>query len=151
MGLTKRLIFQPLFFILFLVNATQIFKSSPKLNIGTINISEKLDQIDDYWHPRLVAELNGQHVRLAKLKGEFVWHQHDSEDEMFLVIRGHLKIALRDKTIVIGEGEFVVIPRGVEHKPIAEVEVHVMLFEPAETLNTGDKVNDLTRKTNDWI
>lgn len=111
-----------------------------------INIEEKLSLFNDHWNPRIVAELNGQHVKLAKLKGEFVWHKHDHEDELFFVLKGKLEIAFRDATVVINENEFFVVPKGVEHKPIAREEVSVMLFEPASTLNTGNEVNELTRQ-----
>jgi mannose-6-phosphate isomerase-like protein (cupin superfamily) len=110
-----------------------------------VNIAEKLSQFSDYWNPRIVAELNGQHVRAVKLKGEFVWHHHDHEDELFMVIKGVLKMELRDKTITINEGEFLVVPHGVEHKPVADEEVHILLFEPAATVNTGNVVEERTR------
>lgn len=112
-----------------------------------INISEKLSQIKEHWNPHIVAELNGQLVKLAKLKGEFVWHQHDAEDELFYVIKGHLKIAFRDKIVHLAPGEMMVVPRGVEHKPIADEEVEVLLFEPASTLNTGSTESDFTKRT----
>lgn len=111
-----------------------------------VNIAEKFNQFHDYYNPRIVGELNGQHVKATKLKGEFIWHHHDHEDELFLVIKGQLKMALRDKTVEINEGEFLIVPRGVEHKPIADEEVHILLFEPASTLNTGNIENDRTRK-----
>ncbi len=114
--------------------------------IRNINVEEKLAEIKEYWSPVIVGELNGQHVKLVKLLGEFVWHKHDSEDEMFYVISGDLKIEFRDKTISLNPNEFTVIPKGVEHRPVAESEVAVMLFEPISTLNTGDKVNELTKK-----
>ncbi len=116
-----------------------------------VNITEKLSLFEDHWNPRIVAELNGQQVKLAKLKGEFVWHKHEHEDELFYVLKGKLKIAFRDKTVEIGENEFIVVPRGVEHKPIATKEVSVMLFEPASTLNTGDEINDFTKEHLDRI
>ena len=111
-----------------------------------VNLAEKFSLFNDYYNPRIVGELNNQHVKLAKLKGEFVWHKHDMEDELFLVIKGTLKMELRDKTIVINEGEFLVVPHGVEHKPVADEETHILLFEPATTLNTGDVENEMTRK-----
>jgi len=114
--------------------------------IDKVNIKEKLDQFSDYWNPRIVGELNGQHVKLVKFKGEFVWHQHEQEDEMFLVLSGDFIMELRDKTLSLKEGDFVIIPRGTEHRPVAVGEVHVMLFEPASTLNTGDQENELTRQ-----
>lgn len=106
-----------------------------------VNISRKFAQFSDYWNPRIVGELNGQQVKLAKFKGEFVWHSHEHEDEMFLVIKGSFKMELRDKVLDIAEGEFIIIPKGTEHRPVAPEEVHVMLFEPATTLNTGDAEN----------
>jgi mannose-6-phosphate isomerase-like protein (cupin superfamily) len=109
-----------------------------------VNIAEKLALFDDYWSPRIVAELNGQHVKVVKLKGPFVWHRHAGEDEMFLVIGGRLRMEFRDRAVELGEGEFIVVPRGVEHRPVAELEVAVMLFEPATTLNTGDVRNERT-------
>ncbi len=110
-----------------------------------VNLREKLSLFSDYWNPRIVGELNGQLVKLAKLEGEFIWHQHDNEDELFLVLEGRLTIELRDKSVVLEEGEFFIVPRGVEHKPVAEGEVHVLLFEPTSTLNTGKVRNELTR------
>ncbi len=112
-----------------------------------VNIAEKLSQFADHWNPRIVGELNGQHVKLAKFRGEFVWHKHDHEDEMFLVVRGAFRMELRDKTVALAAGDFIIIPKGTEHRPVAEEEVHVMLFEPAGTLNTGDQRSDLTRHT----
>jgi mannose-6-phosphate isomerase-like protein (cupin superfamily) len=103
-----------------------------------INIAEKLSLIDDYWNPRIAAQLNGQAVKLVKLSGEFVWHHHEEEDELFLVIRGSLRMCFRDREVVVHPGEFIVVPRGVEHKPVADEEVEVMLFEPLETRNTGN-------------
>ena len=108
-------------------------------------IAEKLKLFSEYWSPKIVGELNGQHVKLAKFQGEFVWHKHDNEDEMFLVIEGVLKMELRDKTIVINKNEFLIVPKGTEHRPVAEKEVSVMLFEPSSTLNTGDTINELTK------
>ncbi len=110
-----------------------------------VNIKEKLSKINDYWNPRIAGELNGQHVKLVKFKGEFVWHKHDDEDEMFYVLQGEFKMELRDQTILMRENEFLIVPRGVEHRPVAENEVSVMLFEPASTLNTGDTRGDRTR------
>ena len=111
-----------------------------------INIREKLGLIRDFWNPRIAGELNGQMVKLVKFKGEFVWHKHDHEDEMFLVLDGEFNMELRDRTIVIKENEFIIIPRGIEHRPVAENEVSVMLFEPATTLNTGDQRNQMTKE-----
>lgn len=111
-----------------------------------INISQKLAQFNDHWNPRIIGELNKQHVKLAKIKGEFIWHKHDDEDEMFLVLKGTLKIEFRDRTETIQENEIIIVPKGVEHKPIAEDEVSIMLFEPATTINTGALENERTRK-----
>ena len=111
-----------------------------------INISQKLAQFNDHWNPRIIVELNKQHVKLAKIKGEFIWHKHDDEDEMFLVLKGTLKIEFRDRTETIQENEIIIVPKGVEHKPIAEEEVSIMLFEPATTINTGALENERTRK-----
>lgn len=110
------------------------------------NISDKLNLITEHWSPKIVGALNGQHVKLAKLKGEFVWHHHELEDEMFLVIEGQLKIEYRDKIETLNPGEFTIVPKGVEHKPVAEKEVSVLLFEPDTTLNTGNIENELTKK-----
>ena len=109
-----------------------------------INLSEKLNLIGEYWSPRIAGELNGQQVKLAKLKGEFVWHHHENEDEMFLVLKGRLIIRLPNEEVVLNEGEFFIVPRGVEHQPVAQQEVHLMLFEPASTLNTGNIRNERT-------
>jgi mannose-6-phosphate isomerase-like protein (cupin superfamily) len=111
-----------------------------------INLKDKFDQIHEYWKPYIAGELNGQLVKLDKLKGEFVWHHHENEDEMFLVVKGSFRIEFRDKSVSLKEGEFIVVPRGVEHKPVAEEECWIVLFEPASTLNTGNVVNDLTQR-----
>ncbi len=103
-----------------------------------VNLQEKFGLFHEQWTPKVVGELNGQQVRLAKVQGDFVWHKHDEEDEFFLVVKGQLTIDLRDQRVVINEGEFFVVPRGVEHKPSAEDETHLLLFEPAETRHTGD-------------
>lgn len=116
-----------------------------------INIAEKLTLFNDHWSPRIIGQLNGQEVKIAKVLGEFVWHDHAGEDEMFLIIKGTLKLEFRDRTITLSEGEILVIPRGVEHKPIAEEEVHLMLFEPASTKHTGTVVHELTKNTKDLI
>jgi mannose-6-phosphate isomerase-like protein (cupin superfamily) len=110
------------------------------------NLEEKLSQIQEHWSPRVVAELNGQQVKLAKLQGEFVWHQHDQEDEFFMVLEGTLRIEFLDGAVDLHEGDTLVVPRGVEHRPVAERECHVLLFEPAGTLNTGNVVSERTVK-----
>ncbi|MCB9082355.1 MAG: cupin domain-containing protein [Lewinellaceae bacterium] len=109
-----------------------------------INIAEKFSLFQDHWSPKIIGELNGQDVKLAKVNGEFVWHDHQNEDELFFIIRGTLKIAFRDRTVELNPGEMIIIPRGVEHKPIAEEEVWLMLFEPASTKHTGDVVDART-------
>ncbi len=111
-----------------------------------VNIAEKLSLNDDHYVPRIVGELNGQYVKVVKFLGPFVWHHHDNEDEMFLVIRGNLRMELRDRVIDLEPGEFLIVPRGVAHRPVAEEEVHVVLFEPASTLNTGNTRSDITRE-----
>ncbi|MGB3591238.1 MAG: cupin domain-containing protein [Nonlabens sp.] len=116
-----------------------------------INLKEKLKLFSDLWTPKIVAELNGQHVKLAKLKGEFPWHKHDDEDELFYVIKGTLQMELPDQTIELHPGEFFVVPAGVKHKPIAAQEVHVLLFEPAQIKHTGDVTHELTQEHLDWI
>jgi len=106
-----------------------------------------MSQFSDYFNPRIAGELNGQQVKLVKFKGEFVWHHHEKEDELFYVVKGSFDMHLRDKIVTINEGEFIIMPRGVEHKPVANEEVEIMLFEPASTLNTGNIINsDLTRE-----
>lgn len=107
------------------------------IQMTKVNLSEKFSRFDDLWNPKIVAELNGQHVKLAKIKGEFVWHTHDDADEMFLVIKGSMTIELRDQRVTLNEGEFFIVPRGVEHRPVAVDEAHIMLVEPAGTVNTG--------------
>ena len=116
--------------------------------MNSINIAEKLSLFSDYWNPRIVGELNGQHVKLVKLKGEFVWHKHDHEDEMFYVLSGMLQMEFPDKTVIVQPGEFIIVPHGIEHRPVAVEEVALMLFEPAGTLNTGDSTpNEFTHET----
>ncbi len=111
-----------------------------------VNLSEKLSQFTDYFNPRIAGELNGQHIKLVKFKGEFIWHHHDNEDELFYVVKGSFDMHLRDKVIRVNAGEFLIMPKGVEHKPVAKEEVEIMLFEPATTLNTGNITDsDLTR------
>lgn len=111
-----------------------------------VNLKEKLSTISDHYVPRVAGELNGQYVKLVKFKGEFVWHHHDNEDELFYVVKGSFDMELTGRTITVNEGEFIIIPRGEEHRPVAHEEVEVMLFEPASTLNTGNVENALTVK-----
>ncbi len=116
-----------------------------------VNIAQKLSLFNEYWKPKITGELNGQHVKLVKFKGEFVWHSHENEDEMFFVIKGSFTMQLRDKDIEINENEFIIIPKGTEHRPVAKNEVHVMLFEPAETINTGNTSGELTVENPEFI
>lgn len=116
-----------------------------------VNIAEKYTLFDDTWHPRVVGRLNGQEVKLAKVKGEFVWHRHEHADEFFLVTKGALTIKLRDRDVVLEEGEFFIVPRGVEHMPVARELAHVLLFEPAGTLNTGNVEGDRTVFQPEWL
>ena len=109
-----------------------------------VNLAEKFAKISEYWKPYIAAELNGQLVKLDKLKGEFVWHHHDKEDEMFLVVKGEFRIEFRDKAVHLKQGEFIIVPRGVEHRPVAEEEAWILLFEPGTTLNTGNVENKMT-------
>lgn len=109
-----------------------------------VNLREKLSRIQDHWNPRIVGELNGQHVKLVKFAGEFLWHSHEHEDEMFLALRGRFRIEFRDRTVWLEEGEFLIVPRGVEHRPVADEEVSVLLFEPAGTRNTGNAGGERT-------
>jgi mannose-6-phosphate isomerase-like protein (cupin superfamily) len=115
-----------------------------RVSMTKVNLAEKLALFSDHWAPRLVGELNGQHVRLVKLKGEFVWHHHEHEDELFLVLHGRLEIHLRQGVVQLEKGELFIVPRGVEHKPVALDEVHALLFEPASTRNTGNVVDERT-------
>jgi mannose-6-phosphate isomerase-like protein (cupin superfamily) len=112
-----------------------------------INLAEKLSLFQETWKPKIIGELNGQYVKLVKFSGEFVWHHHDVEDEMFLVLEGRMAMHFRDRVVQLGKGEMIIVPRGVEHKPVAEPEAQVMLFEPASTLNTGNVRNERTLDT----
>lgn len=112
--------------------------------ISKVNIQEKFSQINDYWNSRISGELNDSYMKMVKIKGEFIWHHHDDEDEMFFVWKGNLVIRFRDREIALNEGEFLVIPKGIEHQPIAEEEVHLLLIEPKTTLNTGNVINERT-------
>jgi len=116
------------------------------MSIEKINLKEKLSQVNDYFDPRIAGELNGQQVKLVKFKGEFVWHHHENEDELFYVVKGSFDMHMRDKIITVNKGEFIIMPHGVEHKPVAKEEVEVMLFEPATTLNTGNIKNEMTKE-----
>ena len=115
------------------------------MEIKSVNLVEKFKQVQDYWYPAIIGKLNGQLVKIAKIKGDFVWHKHNEEDELFFVMEGKLEIALKDQVIILKEGEFTIIPKGVLHKPMAKEEVKVLLFEPESTVNTGDTINDFTQ------
>jgi mannose-6-phosphate isomerase-like protein (cupin superfamily) len=116
-----------------------------------VNLGEKLGLFHEHWSPKVVGELNGQHVKLVKFEGEFVWHKHDKEDELFLVVKGRFRMDFRDRDVWLEEGEFLIVPRGIEHRPVAHEEVHVLLFEPATTLNTGDVRGERTVDVPEWI
>ena len=109
-----------------------------------VNLAEKLSRFNEHWNHKIVGELNGQHVKLVKFQGEFVWHHHDLEDELFLVLKGRFRMEFRDRSVLLDEGEFLIVPRGVEHRPVAEEEVHILLFEPIGTLNTGEAASERT-------
>ncbi len=139
--------FDGVFVILFLVayarlpaSLQTVIASEPE----KVNLRDKLARFSDHWNPRIVGELNGQQVKLVKFQGEFVWHHHDNEDELFLVVEGRFCMEFRDKRVWLEEGEFLVVPRGIEHRPVAEQEVSILLFEPASTLNTGNVHNERT-------
>jgi len=127
-----------------------------------VNLLEKLSLIRDHWNPRIIGELNGQYLKLVKFRGPFTWHHHETEDEMFLVVKGRFRMEFRQagevdsaqngqREIWLEEGEFCIVPRGVEHRPVADEEAHVLLFEPATTLNTGNVENELTRQKPGWL
>jgi len=119
--------------------------------LDKVNVADKLSRISEHYSPKIAGELNGQYVKLVKFQGPFTWHHHEGEDEMFLVVKGRFKMELRDGDVWIEEGEFVIVPKGVEHRPVAEEEVSVMLFEPKTTLNTGNVRNDFTQERLDRI
>lgn len=114
-------------------------------------LADKFRLLNEYWSPRIVAQLNGQHVKIVKLIGEFVWHHHDQADEMFLIVKGRLNIELRDRRIELEEGEFFIVPAGVEHRPVAKQEAYVLLLEPTSTVNTGNVVDERTIENPEWI
>jgi mannose-6-phosphate isomerase-like protein (cupin superfamily) len=119
--------------------------------VDKVNVARKLALFGEHWKPKIVAELNGQQVKLAKFRGEFIWHHHEAEDEMFLVLKGRFRMEFRDRHVWVEEGEFIVVPRGVEHRPVAQEEVSVMLFEPSSTRNTGSVQSELTVEEQEWI
>jgi len=119
--------------------------------MNVINLNEKFGLFNEHWSPKIVGELNGQEVKIAKVKGAFVWHNHRDEDELFFIIKGQLKIEFRDRTVELNPGEMIIVPKGVEHRPVAEEEVWIMLFEPASTKHTGDVKHALTVEKYDKI
>lgn len=119
--------------------------------MNKVNLTQKFALFSDYSSPKIAGELNGQQVKLVKMKGEFIWHHHETEDELFYVVKGSFDMHFRDKIVTVNEGEFLIVPHLVEHKPVAAKEVHIMLFEPASTLNTGNTENEKTVKELDWI
>jgi mannose-6-phosphate isomerase-like protein (cupin superfamily) len=125
--------------------------SRERQKMKKINLREKLSLFTEHWTPKIIGELNGQYVKLAKLKGDFIWHKHDDEDELFMILKGSLVMELRDERIVLNAGDVFIVPKGVDHKPIAEEEAHVMLFEPVSTAHTGDVESDMTVKDQEWI
>jgi len=116
-----------------------------------INLKEKLSLFHEHWTPKIIGELNGQYVKLAKFKGEFVWHNHAHEDELFLVLKGFMVMELRSGKVALKEGEIFIVPRGVDHRPVAKEETHILLFEPVLTAHTGDVVSEMTAKNQEWI
>ncbi|MBE3048955.1 cupin domain-containing protein [Candidatus Bathyarchaeota archaeon] len=116
-----------------------------------VNLAEKFSRISRHWDPKIVGSLNGQHVKLVKFQGEFVWHHHDTEDELFLVVHGEFTLEFRDRTVLLQTGEFIIVPRGVDHRPVAEHEVQVLMFEPASTVNTGSAPGERTVAEPEWI
>lgn len=121
------------------------------MDIQVINLANKLSLFDEYWSPRIIAQMNDYHLKLAKIQGEFIWHSHPDTDEVFIVIEGDMRIEFRDFHTKLSKGELCVVPRGIEHKPVANDECQIMLIEPAETVNTGDAVGERTKTEEKWI
>ena len=121
------------------------------MELQPINLNEKLSKFSEHWSPRIIAQMNDYHFKVAKVQGEFVWHSHADADEVFVVLNGRLEIQFRQGSVVLKEGEMYVVPKGVEHKPVAESECHILLVEPAGTVNTGDVVDERTVPNNVWI
>ncbi|HEX5941258.1 MAG TPA: cupin domain-containing protein [Anaerolineales bacterium] len=121
------------------------------MNYQSINLEEKLTKFAEHWSPKIIAQMNDYHFKIVKVQGEFVWHDHPETDEVFIVLKGRLEIQFRDGQVVLHEGEMFVVPKGLEHKPVAEQECHILLVEPAGTINTGDVVNERTAATDVWI
>lgn len=128
---------------------SQLIPSEPL--VDKVNLTDKLNRFDEAWSPRIVGQVNDHHVKVAKLRGDFPWHAHDLEDELFLVIKGRLRLEFRDRAVTLEEGELLIVPRGVEHRPVADEEVHVLLVEPDTTLNTGNVRNERTVDHPEWI
>ena len=122
-----------------------------RIYMEVVNINQKFSLFNEHWSPKIIGQLNGQDVKLAKIEGEFIWHDHKNEDELFYIIKGSLQIEFRDKMVTLNEGEMLIIPKGVEHKPIAKEEVWVLLFEPSNIKHTGDITHELTKKNYDKI
>jgi mannose-6-phosphate isomerase-like protein (cupin superfamily) len=121
------------------------------MNLQPINLQDKFSKFSEHWSPRIIAQMNDYHIKMAKVQGEFIWHDHPETDEMFLVLNGQLEIHLRDDMIILNEGEMFVVPKGIEHKPVAKAECHILLIEPAGTVNTGDVVDKMTASNDAWI
>ena len=121
------------------------------MNYQTINFEEKLAKFSEQWSPRIIAQMNDYHFKVVKVHGEFGWHDHPETDEVFIVLKGRLEIQFRDGPVILGEGEMFVVPKGLEHRPVAEEECHILLVEPAGTINTGDIVNERTAANDVWI
>lgn len=130
---------------------TYVLIRSVGMKSEVINIAEKLDQINEHWTPKIIEQMNDYHFKLAKIKGDFTWHQHEETDEVFYVVEGKMRIDFRDKSVEMKTGELFVVPRGIEHKPYAKDECKIMLIEPAGTVNTGEVTNDQTTSNKDWI
>ena len=116
-----------------------------------VNLDQKFALFNEQWKPKIVGELNGQYVKLGKIEGSFVWHQHEKEDELFLVVKGDMRLEFPDSTVAVGEGEFIIVPHGIQHRPVAEKECHILIFEPASTLNTGNVKDEFTVEEPEWI
>lgn len=121
------------------------------MNYQSINFKDKLAKFDEHWSPKIIAQMNDYHFKIVKVQGDFIWHAHPETDEVFLVLKGQLEIQLRDGNVLLYEGEMFVVPRGVEHKPVAEQECHILLVEPARTVNTGDVISERTAANDVWI
>ena len=121
------------------------------MNFQPINFQDKLSKISEHWSPKNIAQMNDYHFKIVKVKGEFVWHDHPETDEVFVILKGHLEIHFRDGSLILNEGEMFVVPKGLEHKPVAEQECHILLVEPAGTVNTGEQANERTAADNVWV